>query len=561
MRKPSRTVLGAGALALTLVLAGCGGDGGSSSASSSSDGQNGGTLKVLTGTFPDSLDPSYGYTTQAIEADNMVYTPLLAYTAREGNAGTALMPGLAQDLPTISSDGMTYTLTLRPALQYSDGTPVKASDFPFAVERAIKLSWGGASFLTGNIAGAADYQSGAAPSISGIQTDDASGKITITLNQAYGAFENVLAFPATAPIPQDTPISVQATTPPLGVGPYKFGPVVSNQSYELQRNAVFAGLKIPGIPTGHVDTVDVAVQSNTNTEAEQVLQNQADVFDFADTIPAGLLSQIKSQASDRYQQVPQAYTNYFFLDTTQPPFDNADARKAVNMALDRTALARLASGAITPACYFLPPSIVGHPDGSAACPGGNPTKSPSKDQVAKAKQMVQRAGLAGAAVTVWSETRSPRQQYCEYLVSVLNELGFNATLKVIQDSVYFQTIGNANTRAQTGFADWSQDFPHPSDFYLLLSKAGIQPVNSQNFGNVDDPKIENELATLNAVPASQLHSAAGRWESLEKYVAQQGYIAEFGYQTAPKFTSNRVNYAAAVLHPVNGFMFSTAQLS
>jgi peptide/nickel transport system substrate-binding protein len=558
MRKHSRTALGAGAMALALTLAACGG--GTSSTSSSAAGHTGGTIKALTGTFPDSLDPSYGYTTQAIEADNMVYTPLLAYTAESGTAGTKLIPGLAQDLPTISSDGKTYTLTLRPGLKYSDGSPVKASDFAFAVERAIKLSWGGASFLTGNIAGATDYQSGKAPSISGIVTDDRTGKITVTLAQAYGPFENVLAFPATAPIPQSTPMSVQATTPPPGVGPYKFGHVVANASYELQRNPVFAGLKIPGIPTGYADTVDVSVQSNTNTEAEQVLQNQADIFDPADTIPSGLLGQIQSQATGRYRQEPAAFTNYFFLDVTQPPFNNPQARLAVNMALDRTALARLASGAITPACYFLPPSIVGHPSDTSACPGGDPTKSPSADQVAKAKQMVQQAGLAGTPVTVWSESRSPRQQYCEYLTSVLNTLGFKATLKVIQDSVYFQTIGNAQTRPQTGFADWSQDFPHPSDFYLLLSKAGIQPVNSENFGNVDDPKIESMLATLNAVPTTRLESVRSQWEDVEKYVAQQGYIAEFGYQTQPKFTSNRVNYDATVLHPVNEIMFSTVQL-
>jgi peptide/nickel transport system substrate-binding protein len=554
MRKRARTVLGAGALALGLALAACG-------AGPSAGGQAATTLQVLTGTFPDSLDPSYAYTTQAIEADNMVYTPLLAYAPENGNAGTRLVPGLAQALPTISPDGRTYTLTLRSGLRYSDGSPVRASDFRFAVQRAITLSWGGASFLTDNIAGAAAYQSGAASSIGGIHTDDATGEITITLTQPYGAFENVLAFPATALLPSSTPMSVQATTPPRGVGPYEFGHVVANTSYELRRNPVFADLRIPGIPTGFVDTVDVSVQSNTNTEAEQVLQNQADIFDPADTIAPGLLSSIRSQADDRYQQVPSASTNYFFMDTTQAPFDNRDARLAVNTALDRTAFVRLAAGAATPACYFLPPSIVGHPSGYDACPGGNPATSPSPDQVARARQLVQQAGLAGSPVTVWSETRSPRQQFCEYLVSVLDEIGFKASLKVIQDSVYFQTIGNANTKAQIGFADWSQDFPNPSDFYLLLSRAGIQPVNSVNYGKVDDPRIESALARLEGVPTTRLQSVAPEWEALEKYVAQQGYIAEIGYQTGAKFTSTRVDFAATVLHPVNGIMYSTVRFT
>ena len=63
-------------------------------------------------------------------------------------------------------------MTLRSGLTYSDGTPVKASDFTHAIERSIKISWGGSSFFTGYIAGAGDYGSGKATDISGIVTDD-----------------------------------------------------------------------------------------------------------------------------------------------------------------------------------------------------------------------------------------------------------------------------------------------------------------------------------------------------------------------------------------------------
>ena len=559
----SRTVLGAGVLTLALALSACGGGDSSSSSSSSSSasaGKSGGTLTVSEGTAPDTPDPGYGYTTQDAEADIQVYTPLLTYAAKSGTPGTTLIPGLAKALPTVSADGLTYKLTLRSGLKYSDGTPVKASDFAFAVQRAIKLSWGGASFVSGNIAGAADYQAGTAQSISGIVTDDSTGDITITLAQPYGAFENVLAFTATAPIPSTTPMTVQDTTPPPGVGPYKFGKVTPNQSYELDKVASFADNKLEGVPAGKVDKVQVSVQSNNTTEAQQVLNNQVDIFDWADTLPAGLLSQVKSQASDRFKQVSNAYTYYFFMDVTQAPFNNPVARQAVNMALDRPALAKLAAGAIAPACYFLPPAIVGHPSGYDACPGGDPTKSPSADTVAKAKKMIADAGLAGSPVTVWSQTKSPRQEYDAYYTDLLNSLGFKATLNVVQDSVYFQTIGNANTKAQTGFADWSQDFPHPADFYLLLSKAGIQPVNNENFGNVDDPQIESMLAKLLPTPAGQLKNDTQGWQDLEKYVAKNAFIGEFGYGTSPQFTSNRVNFGSAAFNPVYGWLFNTVSL-
>jgi peptide/nickel transport system substrate-binding protein len=567
LRKASLAVAVVAAAALTLSACGSSSKsspsssasgGASGSSSSASTQKSGGTIKVLTGTFPDSLDPGFSYTTQGVEASTMVYLPLVTYAQKEGQAGTVLIPALVQALPTVSADGLTYTMKLRPGLTYSDGTPVKASDFSHAIQRSIKISWGGSSFFTGYIKGADDYGSGKATDISGIVSDDATGSITITLSQAYGAFDNILAFSAAAPLPASTPMTVLSNTPPAGVGPYKFGTIVPNASYTLVKNPSFAGFKIPGIPTGFADEIDVNVASNTTTEAQQVLNNQADVFDPGDTIPAASLNDVGTTAKDRYVKTPLASVYYMFMNTAVAPFNNKDARTAVNMAMDRTALARLSSGALTPGCNFLPPTIVGHADG--ACSFGDPAVVPSDATVAKAKAMIAAAGLAGTPVTVWSETRSPRQEYMAYFTDLLNKLGFKATIKVIADSVYFQTIGNRSLNAQTGFADWSQDFPNPSDFYLLLSKAGIQDTNNENFGNVNDPTLESQLGKLVSVPAGQLSGSEAGWKTLDKYVADQSYMAPYGYDTAPKFMSNRIDFKNAIFNPVSYIVFSTLSL-
>jgi peptide/nickel transport system substrate-binding protein len=271
-----------------------------------------------------------------------------------------------------------------------------------------------------------------------------------------------------------------------------------------------------------------------------------------------VLPQVVTQAKDRYQKTPLASTYYFFMNTRVAPFNNKAARTAVNMAMDRPALAKLSSGALTPGCNFLPPTIAGHADGP--CSFGDPTQSPSAATVAKAKQMIKDAGLAGTKVTVWSETRQPRQNFCLYLNDLLKSLGFNSTLKVIADATYFQTIGNESLNPQIGFADWSQDFPNPSDFYLLLSKAAIQRTNNENFGDVDDPQIESQLASLEKDPASELSADAAKWQALDKYVADQSYVGVYGYQTAPKFLSNRVNFSGAIFNPVDYILFSTVSL-
>ena len=71
--------------------------------------------------------------------------------------------------------------------------------------------------------------------------------------------------------------------------------------------------------------------------AESVLNNQADVFDPGDTLPASLLQQVQTQASDRYQAVPTNSTYYFFFGVNKKPFNNLYARQAVLAALDLTA--------------------------------------------------------------------------------------------------------------------------------------------------------------------------------------------------------------------------------
>ena len=93
---------------------------------------------------------------------------------------------------------------------------------------------------------------------------------------------------------------------------------------------------------------------------------------------------------------------------------------------------------------------------------------------------------------------------------------------MISDTTYFPTIGNAKTAPQTGFADWIQDFPNPADFYLLLDANSIQPVNNENFGNVNDPFIQQQLAKLENVPSTQLNSVASQWQALDEYVGQEG---------------------------------------
>jgi len=495
-----------------------------------------------------------GYTTQAAEPDWLAYTGLVTYAHANGLAGGQLIPGLATGLPTISNGGKTYTLTLRKGLVFSNGKPVKASDFAYTVQRAIKIPWGGeGQFIEGNIVGAKDYSKGKSKTISGITTDDSTGKITIKLLAPYGAFGNVLAFPSLGLVPSGSPMKNQPNNPPPGVGPYMITNIVPNASFSLVKNPKWAQMNIPGIPSGNVN-VNVKISTNVDANALSVLQNSSDVFDWADTIPGSLLPQIQSQAKDRYQKKIMNSSYYVFMNTQTKPFSSQLAREAVVTGIDQNAMSRLGSGTLIPGCYFLPPGMVGHPTGP--CPYGDPA---SGGNLAKAKQLVQQSGMAGTPVTVWSETRQPRQKWMTYYTQFLNEIGFKATQKVIADATYFTTIGNLKLNPQTGFADWNQDFPNPIDFYLLVQSTAIQPTNNENFGQVKDAHIDSTSAKLGQTPSARLNSIASQWQALDTYTAQKAYIGMFGYQTFPAFTSNRIsqNY---VFHPLYGWDWSSFQL-
>jgi peptide/nickel transport system substrate-binding protein len=325
--------------------------------------------------------------------------------------------------------------------------------------------------------------------------------------------------------------------------------IVPNASYSVVKNPKWTA--IPGIPSGNVN-VNVKINSNVDANALSVLNNSADVFDWADTIPGSLLPQITSQASDRFSKKVMNSTYYVFLNQKSKPFSSKLAREAVVTGLNEGAMNRLGSGTLLPACFFLPPGLIGHPAGP--CPYGDPA---SNGNLAKAKALVQQSGMAGTPVTVWSETRTPRQQWMTYYTSFLNQIGFKATQKVIADANYFPTIGNLKLNPQTGFADWNQDFPNPIDFYLLLQGSAILPTNNQNFGQVNDPHINSVSNKLGEVPTAKLPSIATQWQALDTYVAQNADLGVFGYQTFPAFVSNRIDLASAVFHPLYGWDFTS----
>jgi peptide/nickel transport system substrate-binding protein len=496
-------------------------------------------------TPPDYLDPQLAYTTEAAEADWIAYTPLLTYRHKSGSDGTELIPGLAQRLPRVSPDGRLYRLVLRKGLVYSNGRPVVASDFKYTIERAIRLGWPGQRFLTDNLVGAEAFASGDTQDISGISAEDASGQITIKLVRPWGAFENVLALPATGLVPTGTPMRDLSASPPPGVGAYRIADVVPGRRWTMVRNDGFAALDIPDVPSGSLERIGVKVVHSPGAAASQVISGRADGFDPGAPLPPGTQRRARALGSNRFDLIGIPSTLYFFLNTVEPPFDSELARRAVIAALNRPYLAKLGKGTLVPDCYLIPDGIAGHP--TASCPYGDAN---DPGDLKDARQLVQASGTAGTPVVVWVEDSSPERAYARYYTKLLTRLGFDARTQTAATAQDFGRVGKTQVDPQTGFGSWFNDFPNPIDFFAVLGRRFIGPSGSPNAGHVDDLFIQQQVEKLSLIAAQDLGSVAGEWRDLDEYAAKKAYLAVFGTQQVPKLISERIDPSSAVIHPL-----------
>ena len=522
-----------------LTIAACGG--GDDEESSGGGGKEGGSITIGQTSQPDFLDPASAYTVNAWESQWLVYTPPLTYRRGEGKEATEIIPGLAEALPTISDDGKTYEFTIRKNVKYSDGTPVKASDFEHTIKRVLIQESGGSGFFLG-IVGAEDFADAGKEDgdIPGITTDDKTGKVTIELTEPDGTFTNVLATNFAGMVPSGTSFEVLTKSPPPGVGPYKYTKSVPNREFVMEKNKLF---DLPGIPKGKVDTITTKIIKSQERITQDVINGQIDYSH--DPPPADLLPEVRSTNKDRYREFTVVDIRYFWMDQNIPPFDDPKVRQAVNFAVDKRAISRLYGGLLSPTCNFLPPNMVGF-EKLEPCPYGDPNAAPD---IEKARQLIKEAGAEGAKVTVWGNTDNPTPKTTEYMADVMNKIGLDAEPKIIDAGVYFQTIGNAKTKAQAGYAGWFQDFPHPANFFQVITEVGIAPTNGINYGDTNDPAVTGAYEKLKQ--EADLEAVADQWAEADKTLIEGGYLVPWGNSKEAIHLSERMDFEnCGVVHPL-----------
>jgi peptide/nickel transport system substrate-binding protein len=529
-----RVIVLAGVLAsLALGVGGCGG---------SSDRGEGPVLRGTFASFPDALDPGLSLSAEGATAMRATYIPLLTYPPAKGVAGTRLIPGLARSLPRISDGGRTYILFLRPGLRYSDGTAVKASDFAATIKRLFLLNSPGSSFFT-DIVGAERFIETKKGGIPGIESDDSKEEIVIHLNQPQGPFANELAMLFAAPLPADTPVQNLSADPPPATGPYVITKSEPGRGWEYKRNPQWAKANseaMPDLPSGHVERIEMTVVKNASTQVNDVQQGK---FDWMQNPPppARLPELRQKYLGTQFREEPTISTFYFWMNTTQAPFDDLQVRQAVNYAVDPAALERIYAGSMRATQQILPPGMPGYRK-----------YEPYPHNMAKARRLIARANPADRRITVWTNSAPENVEAGEYYQDVLKRLGFDVKLKVIGITNYFAVIGNRLTPdLDTGWANWLEDYPHPNDYYQpQLAGESIAASGNTNWAMIDVPALNAKIRRLGRERLEPRQE--GEYAALDKSFMEQAPWAPFGTLTLSTFVAGDVDLDKVIFSPIFG---------
>jgi peptide/nickel transport system substrate-binding protein len=507
-----------------------------------SGGKEGGTLTGSFAGFPDYLDPALSYTAEGWTAMYNTYLPLLTYAHANGTAGSEVIPGLVKAMPKVTNGGKTYSMDLQKGLHYSDGTPIKASDFTKTLERTFKINSPGTPFYT-DIVGAEKFAETKKGGIPGVKTNDKTGHIEIDLVRPRGTFKYELGLLFVAPLPPGTPAKNLSATPPPASGPYEITSANPGKGWEYERNPEWTkhnGAILSDLPDGHVDKIDIKIVRNDSTQVNEIEQNRTNWMQTPP--PADRYAEVKEKYEGTQLRVePTISTYYFWMNSDRAPFDDLKVRQAINHAISPGAIERIYSGQLATGQQILPPSMPGYE---------KYTLYPY--DMAKAQQMIKEANPSDRDITVWTDDESPNDEAGAYYADVLEKLGFNVKLKTLTADNYFTVIGNVSTPdLDTGWVDWYEDYPHPNDFFQpLLSGESIFPTNNTNVSMTDNPRLDAKAAKLREEELGPEQEA--EYAKLDKEYMEEAPWAPYGNKTLTTFVDDEIDLDSVIFNPTFG---------
>jgi ABC-type transport system substrate-binding protein len=334
----------------------------------------GNVLKVSMPNVPfwePSPDPALNGTYEARQVFYLTCVHLLNYSDEAAPNGWMLQPEVADGLPTISEDGRTYTFRIKSGFAFSppSNEAVTAETFRATIERALSPVFddnapGPQTYS--DIVGVAEYRQGTADHVSGIVDD--GDFLTITLVEPSPTFLHRLALSWVCPVPIGTPAlrsGLNPSPPVSGAGPYYFASQMLRRMVVLKKNPNYTGPRPQPF-----DAIAIRLRMASTTAIDHIDRGISDVAILpAFESLAGSQSTIakewgpgsaNAEAGDqRWFGAPRLGVGYLAFNQTRGPFSDPDVRRAVALALHRTALTNIF--VLTPTDDFYLPGMPGTP--------------------------------------------------------------------------------------------------------------------------------------------------------------------------------------------------------
>jgi ABC-type transport system substrate-binding protein/class 3 adenylate cyclase len=461
----------------------------------------GGTLRVVSlAKYMDSIDPAIAYFNDSWILLWLTNDGLLGFKRVAGVGGVTLVPNLATEIPDPTDGGRTYTFHLRSGIRYSSGDPVMPEDFQRAIERLFEVGSDGAHYFRG-IRGAdrCTRGDGGCDLSSGIVADNGARTVSFHLSSPDPDFLFKLTMPFASAVPFGTPAELPPNTPLPATGPYMIDRYSVGEELVLVRNPEFR--QWSHRPDGFPDRIVWDLGARVEPMAADTLRGRTDLM--VAPLRGQLLAMLDTNYAAQLYLSPPWGTGYLFLNVQLPPFDDANARRALYYAIDRKAMVRDvfgARGVVT--CQILPPTLPGY---RPYCPyTSDPDASWSGRDLAKAKRLVNRSGTAGFQVSVWfpppGEGLLESIPVAKHVVELLESLGYHP-----------RRVRGQSTDAQVGYGAWVTDYPAESGFMRPVFACDA----SFNIGHFCDPEIDARMRKAARLATTDPPRSHELWSQIE----------------------------------------------
>jgi oligopeptide transport system substrate-binding protein len=470
------------ALALAAVLPGClaAGDGAApgpyraSRYFGSVRPPRGDVLRFNNGAEPETIDPAL----VSGQPDGRLARSLFEGLATSDPRTLEPRPGQAERWET-SADGLTWTFHLRPGLAWSDGVPLTARDFVWSWLRVLRPETAARNAgLLYAIAGAEDFNRGRTsdPADVGLSAPDDT-TLVVRLATPVPYLLHLTAYPTLLPVPRH---AIER----WGERWTRPGHIVSNGAFRLERwrqNDRFELARNPRYRDAARVWLDRVVAYSVDDLSTSVNLYKSGRLDWNTSgyIPSPFVPRLRGKAD--FRSAPFQAVYFYSMNVTRRPFDDVRVRRALNLAVDRDAIARdLLKGTREPWGRLTPR---GYP--------GYPAPAPLRHDPARARALLAQAGFPGGRgfprISILFSTSEDHRRIAEAVQAMwAKELGIPVELRNMEWGSTLQAM--TTLQYDVARRSWIGDYLDPGTF-LEIMRGG----DGNNRTGWSDPRYDRLL--------------------------------------------------------------------